>query len=154
MDKAIYHDPKGGALELTYDKAAFRWLQENIEGSPIIMEGITPLYRWGNRFSVYTGLPAVIGWDWHQKQQRGLDEIEVNHRRDEVDMFYSTAVPEVSLEILRKYRVKYVILGELERLYYPEEGIAKFSTMDGTSLSKVYSSNGEGKGSIIYEVRR
>lgn len=154
MDKAIYHDPKGDTLELAYDKAAFEWLQENIEGSPIIMEGITPLYRWGNRFSVYTGLPAVIGWDWHQRQQRGLDETEVNHRRDEVDTFYSTAHPEVSLEILRKYRVKYVILGELERLYYPKEGIAKFSTMDGTSLSKVYSSNGEGKGSIIYEVRK
>jgi YYY domain-containing protein len=154
MEEAVYHDPKGGVLELAHDRAAFQWLQENIEGSPVIIEGITPLYRWGNRFSVYTGLPTVIGWDWHQRQQRGLDGTEVNQRRDEVDVFYSTADPEISLEILRKYRVRYVIVGELEHLYYPKEGLEKFSAMEGTILTKVYSFDEQGTGPIIYEVRK
>jgi uncharacterized membrane protein len=34
--------------------------------------------------------------------------------------------------------VSYVIVGQVERLYYPEEGLAKFAQMEGRELELVY----------------
>ena len=153
MREAVYYDPQGGVLQLAKDQGAFLWLQENVQGSPVVMEGITPLYRWGNRVSVYTGLPAVIGWDWHQTQQRGVYSREVTQRRAEVDLFYTTTDHQQALELLRKYQVHYVVVGELERLYYPSEGLAKFTTMEGDSLERVYPANGEDSDVTIYQVK-
>ena len=58
------------------------WLEDNVQGTPTIMEGLSdnPLYHWSNRISIYTGLPDVIGWNWHQKQQRSLDPYRADRR--------------------------------------------------------------------------
>ena len=55
-----------------WDLQAIQWLRAALPGIPVIAEANTwpILYGWGNRYAVYTGLPAVIGWDWHQRQQR------------------------------------------------------------------------------------
>jgi YYY domain-containing protein len=125
-------------LALGADMEAIRWLQEHVEGSPVVLEGLTDLYRWGNRISVYTGLPSVVGWDWHQRQQRVEYAWAVTQRRSEVDLTFSTADVSRALEIMRKYGVRYVYVGELERAYYPKDGIDKFGQMGGYGLSPVY----------------
>ena len=66
---ATYRDEKG-PIDLSADLEGIHWLRQNAPGSPIILEGITPSYRWGGRVSVHTGLPSIVGWDWHQQQQR------------------------------------------------------------------------------------
>jgi uncharacterized membrane protein len=147
MEKAVYHD-EHGPIELKYDYDTIMWLRENVAGSPVIMEANTPLYRWGSRISIYTGLPAVLGWAWHQEQQRGQFAYLVEERLTDVDNFYSTPDPEVAEAILQKYNVAYVILGQLERLYYPAEGIAKFESMVGSSLEPVYTN----PQTIVYHV--
>ena len=40
--------------------------------------------------------------------------------------------------ILVKYGISYVIVGQLERFFYPAEGIAKFDSLVGRSLEPVY----------------
>ncbi len=49
-------------------------MQRNIEGSPVIAEahGSNPYRSIANRVAMYTGLPAIVGWDWHQRQQRAV----------------------------------------------------------------------------------
>ncbi len=141
MDTAVYAD-NGQALTLAHDAEAIRWLQDNIVGSPVIAEANTPLYRWGGRISIYTGLPSVIGWDWHQKQQRAaLSSIVVDWRLADLNAIYtSPSIPE-TLALLDRYQVGLLYVGELERAYYPADALAKFDAMVGESLDRVY---GEG----------
>jgi YYY domain-containing protein len=74
MPSATYADAPDGAapveMDLGQDYDALIWMQDNIQGSPVVLEAWANLYRWGSRVSVYTGLPTVIGWDWHENQQR------------------------------------------------------------------------------------
>ena len=126
---AVYHD-QGKPLELRHDMAAIRWLQENVKGSPVILEANTPLYRWGSRISIYTGLPTVIGWDWHQKQQRAVVSGDVvEWRLADVRTLYNGTNEAETVKLLKLYDVSYVYVGELERAYYAPEGLAKFDRL-------------------------
>jgi uncharacterized membrane protein len=62
---------------------------------------------------------------------------------------YSTASEARALELLREYGVEYVVVGKLERLYYPKAGLAKFERMVGRGLTLEY----ENPGVRIYRVQ-
>jgi YYY domain-containing protein len=126
-------------INLADDLAAIEWLQRNAEGSPVIVEGLTDEYRWGGRVSIYTGLPAVIGWDWHQRQQRVNYDWAVTDRRQQVDSFFRTGSLTQAVELLDRYDVRYVYVGELERIRYPANGLEKFDRMAELGLTPVYS---------------
>jgi YYY domain-containing protein len=138
MEKAVYND-QGQAFELHFERDAINWMRDNVKGSPVILEGNAPEYRWGARFSIYTGLPTVIGWNWHERQQRSIyTQPVVENRIADVAQIYNTPDPNQALEMMRKYNVQYVIVGELERAYYQPQGLAKFDQMVGQSLDLVY----------------
>jgi uncharacterized membrane protein len=129
---------QNGPIDLAADYEAIRWIQENVEGSPLMLEGLTPNYRWGGRISIYTGLPNIVGWGWHQEQQRWNYRRTVNQRIDKVARIYNTPDPQEALDIMREYGVEYLYLGELERIYYDPTGRAKFENgLDG-ALEQVY----------------
>jgi uncharacterized membrane protein len=137
MESVTYVDHEG-PLTLKYDYDAITWMQENIKGSPVIVEGLSDQYRWGNRVSIYTGLPAVIGWDWHQRQQRVGYASTVTNRRIDVNNFFNSTLRQPARDFLDKYNVKYVYVGEMERAKYPEKGIKKFNRMEIDGLVQVY----------------
>ena len=130
MEHAVYTDERG-AVELRWDRDAINWLQENVVGSPVIVEGLTPLYHWGSRISVYTGLPTVVGWDFHEIHRKcGQNPCQAVHTRlQDVDTIYATESPDEALRLLHGYGVTYLYLGETEQRYYPPEGLAKFAAM-------------------------
>ncbi|MCB0215579.1 MAG: glycosyltransferase family 39 protein [Chloroflexi bacterium] len=128
MDYAYYAEGDR-ALALGRDWPAMRWLLENVKGSPTILEAynFNGGYRWGSRYSIYTGLPTVIGWDWHQKQQRNaVGGWVVDERTRDVGEIYNTIGEDTARALLDKYAVEYLIVGELERALYKPEGLAKF----------------------------
>jgi YYY domain-containing protein len=139
MRVAKYRDERGAA-DLLWDYRGIRWLQENVPGSPVVLEAVTPLYHWGSRISIYTGLPTVIGWDWHQKQQRGHYHDMIERRLSDVRTMYSTPDIPTLLRLLYKYNVSYIYVGELERNYYPAAGLAKFEALarEGRILRLAY----------------
>ena len=55
-------------LETDYaeDVGAIRWLKENIEGSPVVLEANGDSYSEYERVSAMTGLPTVMGWYVHE----------------------------------------------------------------------------------------
>jgi uncharacterized membrane protein len=138
MNAAQYSDD-GQDLNLPGDAQAIRWMQENVQGTPVVLEGRSPVYRWGSRFSIYTGLPTVLGWDVHEGQQRTGYTSMIQERIGDVERAYASTNPQDALNVLRKYQVRYVVVGGLERKYYPAAGLAKFRNMPDLQL--VYDAN-------------
>ncbi len=127
-------------MDLEQDYHAIRWAQENIKGTPVIVEANIPEYRWGNRFTIYTGLPGVLGWNWHQRQQRAINPAGmVLDRVADINTFYSSDDLEYALRFIRKYNIEYIVVGQLERALYPESGIEKFVSNNQHFWDLVYS---------------
>jgi YYY domain-containing protein len=165
-------------LPLTYDYDAIRWLQANVPGSPVIAEAQTfSLYKMSSRFAWNTGLPNVVGWDWHQRQQRGAAPTGfISTRGAEISLFYCAGAdflredltqwrvcndtlsfnpeaavilqdPAIALgyaeDFIARYDVGYIIVGTLERAYYPPAGLAKFDRLAAEGkLVTVYTNPG------------
>jgi len=142
----------GLAMDLSQDYRAIRWMQDNVVGSPVIVEANSPnLYRWYTRFSIYTGLPGVVGWEWHQQQQRAVNSPEwVSKRLDDIDQFYKTVDTDVTKQFLNLYNVKYIVLGQLEEVTYRGPGLDKFPAFAGILWDVVYQDGS----TSIYEVIR
>jgi YYY domain-containing protein len=143
----------GQTMDLSQDYRAIRWMQDNVIGSPVIVEANCTEYRWCTRFTIYTGLPGVVGWNWHQRQQRGIFSIQVQDRVNEVGTFYNTTDIQSAVNFLKKYDVQYIIVGQLERNVYPvlpdlPDGLAKFKEYEGVYWQAVY----EDLNTTIYEV--
>lgn len=155
MNYATLQTADGQKESFKGDLAVINWFNEDIAGSPVIAEASIGPYRGnGSRISIHTGLPTILGWDRHEHQQRyaeGIDE-----RFQDVRTLYDSADPAMKMEILRKYDVQYVIVGDVERMsviqgqqYASPEGIAMFDHMVGTDLDIAFSSNG----TTVYRVR-
>jgi uncharacterized membrane protein len=137
MATSVYYDDNR-PVTLKWDRDAMEWLRQNVHGIPTIAEASTPLYRWGSRVSIYTGLPAVIGWDWHQKQQRSVLPGQLIDKRIQDDnAIFTSTDPEQLKTLFRQYSVQYIYVGPLERIYYAGDGINKFD-QPSTLWTKVY----------------
>lgn len=128
----------GFYMDLSEDYAAICWMQENVEGSPVIVEASPTEYKFGSRYTVYTGLPGVVGWNYHQRQQRGPASNLVWERVNGIHEFYNTTDLLKSKQFLEKYNVQFIIVGQMEKGMYSEEGIAKFEEQNGKLWNCVY----------------
>lgn len=149
MDRAILAD-HNHTFRLVYDEQAIRWVQQNVPGSPVFAEVSTypTLYGWGNRYAMFTGNPAVIGWDWHERQQRALLPASVVMRRvADIQQAYATRDPIQAYRIFTQYGVRYFVVGPLEQTYFPG-GQGKWDARQGTLWNLVY----QNPGVRIYQV--
>jgi uncharacterized membrane protein len=105
----------------------------NFKGLPVIAEAAIPIYRWGSRVSVYTGFPTVLGWTWHQQQQRIFNHREIKQRGVDIEKLYVSKDMSAVKEIIQKYDIDYVFLGRVERLYY----YSKEHNFNDTAISKI-----------------
>jgi YYY domain-containing protein len=107
------------------DALAISWLNHFVRRTPTILEAWGPSYREYSRISMHTGLPALIGWE-HHVQQRGLSHSEFEERRDAATSIYTSSDLLLTKMLLLKYRVEFVIVGEIERKSYGSKGLQKF----------------------------
>ncbi len=138
MNKGVYNF-KSRNIQFLSDKKAMEWMEDNIKGSPVICEMNTgELYTWCNRFSIYTGLPSIVGWDWHERQQLSVISEQVSKRISHVKTVYNTPDPWEAYRILRSYDAEYIIVGQLERVCSNPEGTGKFEANAGILWEKIY----------------
>ena len=139
-------------IDLSVDHELIRWLQENVSGSPVIIEGRRrpSEYQWNGRISIATGLPSVLGWNFHQRQQRTFHPMPlwVDQRERNIQKFYNTADIDIAVDIIRHFDIKYIIRSGLEEVHSTGEGLAKFDRMvDAGLLDAAFVT----EGGMIYE---
>jgi uncharacterized membrane protein len=139
----------GQLMPLRSDLEGIRWLEDNVKGSPVVLEAHNEQYRWSARVASYTGLPTVIGWPWHQIQQRNAYAGTIGQRARDVLEMYNTTDLGRTLQLLAWYQVEYIVVGDLERAYYSADGINKFQKMVDTGLALLVF---DGAGMKIYRV--
>ncbi|WP_292389840.1 DUF2298 domain-containing protein [Methanosarcina sp. UBA5] len=102
-----------------WDYDAIKWIQENIKGTPVILEASSDesSYHYTSRVSANTGLPTVIGWTRHERFW-GRDDEEIRTRLEDVNTIYTTSSKKKALELMNKYNISYVYIGQLERQMY------------------------------------
>ncbi|MEZ4589889.1 MAG: DUF2298 domain-containing protein [Chloroflexota bacterium] len=142
----------GGNVPLSFDYEALKWMQANIPGSPVVAEGYSDNYYRSitNRVSMYTGLPGIIGWSGHQRQQRAILPGQfIDQRLRDVATLYSTTNVAEAQAVLAKYDVGYVYVGQLEWVLYNPAGLNKFDQMvEMGILEEVY----RNAGTSVYKV--
>ena len=74
------------------DAGAIRWLQETVEGQPVVLEAQGDSYSDCERVSAMTGLPTVAGWYVHQWLWRN-DLAALNGRVEDVENIYTGTDP-------------------------------------------------------------
>jgi YYY domain-containing protein len=97
------------------EAAGIEFLKSAPDG--IVVEAVGGSYTGFARISTYTGMSTIIGWPGHESQWgRGAD-IQ-GAREDDVRALYTTSNWQTALDILKKYNVRYVYIGSLERSTY------------------------------------
>jgi uncharacterized membrane protein len=109
------------------DAQAIFWLNKHIQGQPVILEAQGDSYTDYARVSANTGLPTVLGWTVHEWLWRGTYDVPAP-RIDEVKTLYESTDLKETKSLLKKYNVKYIFLGTLEREKYQVDE-AKFSQL-------------------------
>jgi YYY domain-containing protein len=133
------------------DYYAIRWINSHISGDPVIVEAVGNDYSMYGRVSVFTGLPTIMGWVGHEYQWRvnwlnkGLNAVDFNSRKADVQTIYTNPNPNVVLRLLARYHASYLYVGELEREAYPGANLQRF----GAFMHIVYSADGV----TIYQVK-
>jgi YYY domain-containing protein len=99
------------------DAAAIAWLEQNAPPGSVVMEATGDPYSEFARISTHTGIPTVLGWANHEGLWRG-DSREIDVRRQSVQYFYSQPEAPISAQILQRYHVRFVVVGDMERRTY------------------------------------
>jgi len=100
-----------------------------------ILEGVGDDYSSHGRISASTGIPTLLGWEGHEIQWRGSNEL-LSGRREAVDRIYQHSTPSLAEELLRQYGVVYVVVGPREISQYGPDTIEKFASFMDVVFSR------------------
>ena len=119
---------------LSGQRDAIFWINQNIKGQPIILEAYGESYKIESLFSAYTGLPTPVGWVDHQFGWRGsFDEIAI--LMGEIELMYTSPnLPQVQ-QLIAKNNIEYAVIGPIEK--------QKFGEFSGNTIRQI--------GRLIYE---
>ncbi len=124
------------------DKEIIDYLNNNIQGQPVILEAQGDSYTDYERISAFTGLPTVAGWWVHEWLWRGSPDY-IGQRIPDVVNLYESRNINLTKKLIEKYNIKYVIISRLEKEKYPNLNEEKF-----LQLGKLIFQSSNGFGAI------
>ncbi len=120
------------------ERAAADWLQRHARDGTHLIEAEKRRgsdYSEFTRYTHATGIPTVVGpaahtWQWGLGGARSMfqetdDWAEVARRKADVRAFYTVPDAVLRAALLRRYGVRYVVCGELERREYGAANVAR-----------------------------
>lgn len=110
---------------------------------PVIVEADGDSYTDYERVSTFTGLPTVVGWAVHEWLWRGSYDV-VAPRREDVRLIYEDTDQVKVAEILKRYKIRYIIVGKIER--------EKFTALSEETISALARPVFRSGLSVVYEV--
>ncbi|MBD3155995.1 MAG: hypothetical protein GF368_05070 [Candidatus Aenigmarchaeota archaeon] len=120
------------------DYDAIKWINENIEDTPVILESKGQSFQWTSCVSFNTGLPTLVGWEGHEQQWRPKSLDKISKRAVDIDKIYNNQ----SMELIEKYNISYIYVGKLEKDKYSEENLNQFNDLFdlvyNTTEAKIY----------------
>jgi len=146
MDGAAYYEKN-----FSGDYQMVEWIKDNVK--PVMGKIPVILEAWGGSYhqdfdtiATNTGYPTVLGWDFHEVQWRGSGDKAVirgknpddtvMHRENDIDTIYTSPDLEATKNLLKKYGVDYVYVGDAERQKYSANaaGLNKFIQLGGVAF--------------------
>lgn len=97
------------------EKSGFDWINANVTGTPTIAEAFGPSYQEYSRVSMHTGLPSILGWEYHVQQRGSKDTAE---RKADLLTLYTSLDIHKRMQVLNKYNAGLIIVGRQERAAY------------------------------------
>lgn len=116
----------------------------------VVAESAGPYYSQHTRIVMHTGQPTVVGWEWHLSQ-RGQSVREIGERAADLETLYSGRQPRARRAVIDRYRVRWVVLADLERQRYGLEttedlrdvpGLLQLGHFHGAALYRVLPQRG------------
>jgi YYY domain-containing protein len=102
------------------DYELVQYIKKNIQGAPVTVEVNGLSNTSYGRISANTGLPDLFNWYTHQQLWRNSDTAAYNERIADIETVYTQTDPDAVMNVIRKYQVKYIVIGKLERAKYPD----------------------------------
>lgn len=135
---------------------AIRWLNDEVEGAPIIVESAAGSHYYGSffRISSYTGLPTIVG-RWGQVPWNvDMTQVEIDDREGAAKTIYkSEDVAEVQ-QVIADFDVTYVYVGHREiSSYSGNKSANEFAAFLQQKFSSFMDVAFQNEGVIIYKVR-
>lgn len=100
------------------DYKAIQWIKDNIKNNEIVLEAPSQSFENGSRISVFTAHPTVLGWYGHEFIWRATRDYQVPveevERWNDIISLYTEANLERAQEIIRKYNISYIYIGNIE----------------------------------------
>ena len=103
-------------------------LREIADSDDVLVEAVGDSYSEYARISGSSGVPAVIGWVFHERQWRGTDELFAD-REEDVRTIYTTRDTEELQALIDKYGITMVVVGPRERSTYGNIVTGMFDTI-------------------------
>ncbi len=141
----------GMNFSFSEDADGIAWLRANVTGTPVLLEAHAEAYRWITRIATHTGMQSLMGWPWHEQQQRSVADagVIIDARKQAIQRWYTSLEAQQTFAEMQNYGIEYIFYGRMERALYGESAGKAFAQLaESKDITEVFRS-GE---TIIYQV--